>query len=105
MKGLRRPRTLNATAAPSLTAFRRIYLPQTMPGAGAGVILVFILAVGYYITPSLVGGDSGALISNLIANHIQKSLNWGLAAALSTLLLLGVLCRYGFMTTSSASTI
>jgi putative spermidine/putrescine transport system permease protein len=80
--------------ASPLVAFRRIYLPQTMPGVGAGVILVFILAIGYYITPALVGGDSGALISNLIAYHIQKSLNWGLAAALSTLLLICVLSLY-----------
>lgn len=87
-------RAASSLGASPLTAFWRIYLPQTMPGVGAGVILVFILAVGYYITPSLVGGDSGALISNLIAYHIQKSLNWGLAAALSALLLLGVLCLY-----------
>jgi putative spermidine/putrescine transport system permease protein len=84
---------LSLGASP-LVAFRRIYLPQTMPGVGAGVILVFILAIGYYITPALVGGDSGALISNLIAYHIQKSLNWGLAAALSTLLLICVLSLY-----------
>jgi putative spermidine/putrescine transport system permease protein len=88
---LRAAMSLGATP---LTAFRRVYLPQTMPGVGAGVILVFILAIGYYITPGLVGGDSGALISNLIAYHIQKSLNWGLAAALSTLLLLAVLALY-----------
>ena len=84
---------LSLGASP-LMAFMRVYLPQTMPGVGAGVILVFILAIGYYITPGLVGGDSGALISNLIAYHIQKSLNWGLAAALSTLLLIGILALY-----------
>jgi putative spermidine/putrescine transport system permease protein len=87
-------RAAMSLGAPPLTAFRRVYLPQTMPGVGAGVILVFILAIGYYITPALVGGDSGALISNLIAYHIQKSLNWGLAAALSTLLLAGILLLY-----------
>ena len=80
--------------APPLTAFLRVYLPQTTPGVGAGVLLVFILAIGYYITPGLVGGDSGAMISNLIAYHIQKSLNWGLAAALSMLLLVGILALY-----------
>jgi len=84
---------LSLGASP-LTAFLRVYLPQTMPGVGAGVLLVFILAIGYYITPGLVGGDSGAMISNLIAYHIQKSLNWGLAAALSMLLLTGVLALY-----------
>ena len=57
------------------------------PGIGAGAILVFILSIGYYITPELVGGTSGIFISNRIAYHISTSLNWGLAAALATLLL------------------
>ena len=87
-------RAAASLGATPLTAFLRVYLPQTMPGVGAGVILVFILSLGYYITPALVGGDSGSLISNMIAYHMQKSLNWGLAAALSTLLLAGVLVLY-----------
>jgi len=87
-------RAAASLGAEPFTAFRRVYVPQTIPGIGAGGLLVFILAIGYYITPALVGGDSGALISNLIAYHMQKSLNWGLAAALSTLLLLGVLVLY-----------
>src|SRR5690606_11514471 len=88
---VRAARSLGAT---SWTAFRRIYLPQTLPGIGAGSLLVFILAVGYYITPALVGGASGQLISNLIAFHMQHSLNWSLAAALATLLLVLVLLLY-----------
>ncbi|WP_068117389.1 ABC transporter permease [Tropicimonas marinistellae] len=88
---VRAARSLGAT---SWTAFRRVYLPQTVPGIGAGGLLVFILAVGYYITPALVGGSSGQLISNLIAFHMQKSLNWSLAAALASLLLAGVLLLY-----------
>ncbi|MBO0902431.1 ABC transporter permease [Jiella sonneratiae] len=76
------------------TAFWKVYFPQTVPGIGAGVLLVFILAIGYYITPALVGGASGQLISNLIAFHMQKSLNWSLAAALATLLLAGVILLY-----------
>jgi len=75
-------------------AFRRVYLPQTLPGIAAGTLLVFILAIGYYITPALVGGQDGLLISNLIAFHMQKSLNWSLAAALGTLLLIVVLLFY-----------
>jgi putative spermidine/putrescine transport system permease protein len=86
----RAARSLGAT---SWTTFRRIYLPQTLPGIGAGAILVFILAVGYYITPALVGGASGQLISNLIDFHMDKS-NWSLAAALSAMLLAGVLVIY-----------
>ncbi|WP_371743957.1 ABC transporter permease [Mangrovicoccus sp. HB161399] len=88
---VRAARSLGAT---SWTAFRRVYLPQTVPGIGAGALLVFILAVGYYITPALVGGSSGQLISNLIAFHMQNSLNWSLAAALASLLLAGVLVLY-----------
>jgi len=87
-------RAAASLGAPPLTAFFRVYLSQTMPGVGAGVILVFILSLGYYIAPALVGGDSGSLISNMIAYHMQKSLNWGLAAALNTLLLAGVLIVY-----------
>ena len=88
---VRAARSLGAT---SWTAFWRVYFPQTIPGIGAGVLLVFILAVGYYITPALVGGASGQLISNLIAFHMQRSLNWSLAAALSAILLLSVLVLY-----------
>ena len=88
---VRAARSLGAT---SWTAFRRIYFPQTVPGIGAGALLVFILAVGYYITPALVGGSDGQLISNLIAFHMTRSLNWSLAAALAALLLFGVLVLY-----------
>ncbi len=70
--------------------FVRVYWPQTLPGVAAGSLLVFILSIGYYITPALVGGRTGQLISNLIAYHMQQSLNWGLAAALGTILLVGV---------------
>ncbi len=83
--------SLGATPA---QAFRRVYWPQTLPGVGAGSLLVFILAIGYYITPALVGGQSGQLISNMIAYHMQTSLNWGLAAALAAILLLAVIGLY-----------
>ncbi|HEU0220900.1 MAG TPA: ABC transporter permease [Paracoccaceae bacterium] len=88
---VRAARSLGAT---SWTAFRKVYLPMTVPGIGAGVLLVFILAVGYYITPALVGGTDGMLISNMIAFHMQRSLNWSLAAALAGLLLASVLVLY-----------
>ncbi len=86
----RAARSLGAT---SWTTFRRIYLPQTLPGIGAGALLVFILAVGYYITPALVGGADGQLISNLIDFHMKNS-NWSMASALSAMLLAGVLVLY-----------
>ena len=69
-------------------------MPLTVPGIGAGGLLVFILAIGYYITPALVGGASGQLIGNFIALHMSKTLNWGLAAAMGTILLAGVLAIY-----------
>ena len=96
MKGINpsHVRAARSLGANSFTAFRRVYFPQTIPGIGAGALLVFILAVGYYITPALVGGAEGQLISNLIAFHMQKSLNWSLAAALATLLFIGVLGLY-----------
>jgi putative spermidine/putrescine transport system permease protein len=74
-----------------LISFVRVYAPMTAPGVVAGLILVFIQAVGYYITPALVGGQSGQLISNFVAFHMQTSLNWGLASALGALLLATVL--------------
>ena len=80
--------------AKPLYAYRKVYLPQTLPGLAAGTLLVFIMAIGYYITPALVGGEDGLLISNLIAYHIQKSLNWSLGAALGTILLVVVLILY-----------
>jgi putative spermidine/putrescine transport system permease protein len=87
-------RAARSMGATPFTAFRRIYLPNTIAGIGAGGILVFILAIGYYITPALVGGTKGTLISNFIAYHVSTSLNWGLAAALGTILLLLVLALY-----------
>ncbi len=87
-------RAARSMGATSFTAFRRIYFPNTVAGIGAGGILVFILAIGYYITPALVGGTDGTLISNFIAYHISESLNWGLAAALGTILLMLVLALY-----------
>jgi putative spermidine/putrescine transport system permease protein len=88
---VRAAQSMGATPARS---FWKVYFPQSVPGIGAGAILVFILSIGYYITPALVGGRTGQLISNMIAYHMQKSLNWGLAAALGGLLLVGVLALY-----------
>ena len=75
-------------------AFWRVYWPQTLPGVGAGSLLVFIMAIGFYITPALVGGRTGQLISSMIAYHMQQSLNWGLAAALGGILLACVVALY-----------
>ncbi|SNY98434.1 ABC transporter permease [Halomonas sp. hl-4] len=77
-----------------LLSFRRVYFPLTIPGIAAGGILVFILSIGYYITPALVGGQSGRFITNYIAYHMQTSLNWGLAAAIASILLFVVIICY-----------
>ena len=87
-------RAARSLGANPFTAFVKVYMPNTVAGVGAGSILVFIIAIGYYITPALVGGTSGTLISNFIAHHMQVSLNWGLAAALGALLLAVVLALY-----------
>jgi len=87
-------RAAKSMGATNWTAFWRVYFPQSIPGIGAGSILVFILAIGYYITPEIVGGTKGVFISNRIAYHISSSLNWGLAAALGSILLAAVLLLY-----------
>ena len=76
----------NLGAKPA-TAFWRVYLPQTIPGVSAGGLLVFVLAIGYFITPELVGGKDGKLIGHWIAYHLKTTLNWGLCAALGAILL------------------
>ena len=75
-------------------AFWKVYFPLTIPGIGAGCLLVFILAIGYYITPALVGGASGTLISNQIAYHMKTTLDWSFASAMGLMLLGGVLVIY-----------
>jgi putative spermidine/putrescine transport system permease protein len=76
------------------TAFRRVYLPQVMPGVMAGCLLTFILCLGYYITPALIGGAGDQLISNFIANYVNVDLNWEMAAALSLILLIFTLALF-----------
>jgi putative spermidine/putrescine transport system permease protein len=87
-------RAAHSMGASALRTFVRIYFPLSLPGLSAGGILVFILAIGYYITPALVGGRTGQVISNFIAYHMQTSLNWGLACAIASILLLIVLMLY-----------
>jgi len=88
---LRAAGSLGATPA---TAFVRVYLPQTLPGVGAGALMVFIQALGYYITPALVGGADDQMISYFIAFYASKTINWGMAAALSIMLLAATLALY-----------
>ncbi len=80
-------------AHPAL-AFLRIYVPLTLPGIGTGTFLVFVLALGYYITPALLGGAGDEMISQLVALQINRQLNWGLAGALSVYLVVFTLTVY-----------
>ena len=75
-------------------SFWKIYFPLTISGIGAGSLLVFIIAAGYYITPELVGGASGKLISNSIAYHMKQTLDWSFASAMGLMLLVGVMAVY-----------
>ncbi|MEZ5862071.1 MAG: ABC transporter permease [Geminicoccaceae bacterium] len=84
---------LSLGASP-LDAFVRVYLPQTRAGIGAGCLLVFILAIGYYITPALVGGAADQMISYFVAFFTIQTVNWGMAAALGSILLAVTLVLY-----------
>ena len=87
-------RAARSLGAGPFTAFIRVYLPQCIPGLGAGALLVFILALGYYITPALLGGSTDQMISYFVADNMGRSLNWGLASALAAILLGAVLLLY-----------
>lgn len=87
-------RAARSLGAPPLSAFWRVYAPQTLPGVAAGCLMTFILSLGYYITPALVGGPRDQMLSNFIATYINRDLNWGMAAALACLLLLMTLSIY-----------
>ena len=78
-----------------VAAFFRVYVPQTYPGIGAGVLLVFILAIGYYVTPALLGGADDQMLSYYIARYTNVEVNWGMACALGALLLAATLVLYG----------
>jgi putative spermidine/putrescine transport system permease protein len=80
-------RAAYSLGARPLAAFQRVYLPQVLPGVMAGCLLTFILCLGYFITPALVGGPADQLIANFISDYINVQLNWQMAAALSFILL------------------
>ena len=75
-------------------AFWRVYVPQTYPGVAAGALLVFILAIGYYITPALLGGPNDQMVSYYVAYYTNVTINWGMACALGGLLLAATLVLY-----------
>src|SRR5690606_27096215 len=98
MKGIS-PNHMRAAAslgAGPISAFWTVYFPQTVPGLGAGCLLVYVLAIGFYITPALVGGSGDQMISYLIANFALGTANWSVASALAIVLLCCVAIFYPF---------
>jgi putative spermidine/putrescine transport system permease protein len=87
-------RAASSLGAPPWTAFRLVYVPQALPGLAAGASLVFVLALGYYVTPALVGGPGDQMIGYFIAYFTNTAVNWGMASALGTILLVVVSLIY-----------
>ena len=77
-----------------LSAFARVYLPQTYPGVAAGGLLVFITSIGYYVTPALLGGAGDQMLSYYVAQYTNVEVNWGMACALGGVLLTATLVLY-----------
>ena len=77
-----------------LRVFIHVYLPLSMPGVTAGVLLVFISAVGFYVTPAVLGGPRQMMIAVLIEQYVTRTLNWPLASALATILLVATTVLY-----------
>jgi putative spermidine/putrescine transport system permease protein len=89
MRGIDRGllRAADSLGASRPAAFRRVFLPLSMPGIAAGCLLVFILALGFFITPALMGSQQDAMISMVIENQVETYFDWGFASALSAVLL------------------
>ena len=84
------PNTVKAArslGAKPAVAFSKVFFPQSLPGVGAGSLTVFILAVGFFVTPALLGGRKNVVISMLIENQVDVQINWPFAAAIAFLLL------------------
>ncbi|MGY3078093.1 putative spermidine/putrescine transport system permease protein [Bradyrhizobium sp. LM6.10] len=89
-------RAARSLGAGPFYAFWKIYFPQTLPGIAAGCLLTFILCLGYYITPALVGGPADQMVSSFVAHYTNEELNWGMASALGAILLTATLLLYYF---------
>src|SRR5262245_31778222 len=85
------PRAAATLGARPGTAFWKIYFPLSLPGVAAAAIMVFVTAIGFFIVPALLGGRRETMITQLIIDQVQQTLNWGFAGAISVLLLIVVL--------------
>ena len=80
-------RAAHSLGASRLQAFRRVFLPLSLPGIAGGTLLVFILSLGFFITPALMGGPGDMMIAMLIEREVEITLNWSFASALAVILL------------------
>ncbi|MDA9503992.1 ABC transporter permease [Bradyrhizobium sp. CCBAU 11386] len=87
-------RAARSLGAGPFYAFWKVYFPLTLPGIAAGCLLTFILCLGYYITPALVGGPADQMLSYFVAHYTNEELNWGMASALGAILLTATLLLY-----------
>ena len=87
-------RAAMSLGCPPFQSFWRVYFPQTLPGVGASGLLVFILAMGYYITPALLGSPREQMAAYFVAFYTNETVNWGMAAALATILLVATMLLY-----------
>ncbi len=87
-------RAAKSLGATPFHAFRKVYVPQTLSGVAAGCLLTFILCLGYYITPSLVGGGTDNMISGFIDTAMNSEGNWGKSSALGFVLLTATMVLY-----------
>jgi putative spermidine/putrescine transport system permease protein len=87
-------RAARSLGAGPVTTFLKIYFPLTLPGVMAGVLLVFTISLGFFVVPALLGGARGLMLAQLIEFNINGALNWGMASAISTALLVTTLVLY-----------
>ncbi|MER8972326.1 MULTISPECIES: ABC transporter permease [unclassified Mesorhizobium] len=91
------PMTLRAASlcgASPFQAFRRILVPLSLPGVAAGGLMVFVMSLGYFVTPALLGGTSNMMLAEMIAQMVQSLLNWGLGSAAAFILLVVTMALY-----------
>lgn len=87
-------RAARSLGAGPFYAFWKVYFPQTLPGVASGCLLTFILCLGYYLTPALVGGPGDQMVSSFVAYYTNEDLNWGMASALAAILLTATMVLY-----------
>jgi putative spermidine/putrescine transport system permease protein len=91
------PAILRAAAlcgATRLQCFTRVLLPLSLPGIAAGALMVFVMSLGYFVTPALLGGTANMMLAELVAQFVQSLVNWGMGGAAALVLLIVTLALY-----------